>query len=250
MLDEFEEDDRRRQAARFRRVEFGHRAEGHAIIMMTCRGRGELRERALNSIGNPRRYCTLVCDGHEAIQPRRWWARDFPTPEPVGQAQTFFHALRLAKVTPWFTRLTLLEDDIVVAKSFLDYVDTTEIPDDVSMVSWFHQLAPNPPQPPRTWTIAPAREHSCNQAITMTAKTVRALLASEQLKTWAEPHGADMLIGQVMPDALVAYHFPNIVDHVGGDASFVGNTGARRSPTFVGEDFDAYDLAADLTRTP
>ena len=44
----------------------------------------------------------------------------------------------------------------------------------------------------------------------------------------------------------VAYHFPNIVDHVGGDSSLTGNTGPRHSCTFVGESFDALDL----TRTP
>jgi hypothetical protein len=242
--DECEADDQRRQRERFRPVERARREDGHAIIMMTCKGRGSLRERALSSIGDPRRSCTLVCDGHEAIYPRRWWTRDYPTSKPVGQAQTFFHALKLATAEPGFTKLTLLEDDIVVARSFLDYVDTTKIPDDIVLVSWFNRFVPHPVSTSTRWMIDRAVNHIGNMAITMPASTVYALLVSPKLKAWSEPHGADVLLGQVMPDALVAHHFPNIIDHVGGNASCVGNTGARDSPTFVGENFDALDLTA------
>lgn len=211
---------------RFRHVKYTHRYPGHITVVMTCAGREALFERtweSLNLAGAARMY---------SMTDR---AR-------IGQAQTFFHALELAACQPDFERVTILEDDLIAVRRAMLYIAHTEFDDDIAMYSWFHQLAPNPLQRGPVWMIERAADHSCNQAITMSAKTVHALLDSPQRKAWPTPHGADMLIGQVMPDAKVAYHFPNLVDHVGGDLSLVGNTGARRSLTFPGEAFDAYDL--------
>lgn len=224
--DVFELDDLRRQDARFRSVEWTHRRHGHITVIMTCAGREALFERTWKSLELDLMY-------------RMYSMKDL---ERAGQAATFFRALELAAEQPDFERVTILEDDLVGARRALLYAAHTVYDDDVAMHSWFHQLSPNPPQQGAKWMIDRAANHSCNQAITMPASTVHALLDSVRRTPWTEPHGADMLIGQVMPDAKVAYHFPNLVDHVGGDSSLVGNTGARRSSTFPGEHFDAYDL--------
>ena len=226
MIDEFEEDDRRRQAARFRPVKYTHRLNGHITVLMTCVGREALLERTWASLalsGAARMYS--VTDRNR-----------------LGQAATFFHALELAARQPDFERVTILEDDLIAVRRAMLYIAHTVFDDDIALHSWFHQLAPNPPQPGPVWMVEQAEHFSCNQAITMPAKTVHALLDSPQRKSWSSLHGADMLIGQVMPRAKVAYHFPNLVDHVGGEHSLVGNTGARCSSTFPGEAFDAYDL--------
>lgn len=227
--DEYELDDLRQQRERFRPVEWKSRNQGLITVIMTCVGREALFDRTWKSLQLDDMF-------------RMYSVKDL---ECVGQAATFFHSLELAAAQPDFERVTLLEDDLIGARRAMLYIAHAVLDDDIAMHSWFHQLAPNPPQRGAKWMIGPAREFSCNQAITMPAKTVHALLNSPQRKNWSTPHGADMLIGQVMPDAKVAYHFPNLIDHVGGDSSLVGNTGVRRSPTFVGEDFDAYDLTRD-----
>ena len=226
MIDEFEEDDLRRQAERFRPVKYTHRRNGHITVIMTCLGREELFERTWKS---------LALGGAA----RMYSVKDL---ERRGQATTFFHALKLAAKQPDFERVTLLEDDLIGVRRALLYIAHTEFDDDIALHAWFNQLAPNPPQRGPVWMIEQAEYFSCNQAITMPASTVHALLDSQQLKNWSEPHGADLLIGQVLPDAKVAYHFPNLIDHVGGGESLVGSVGLRRSSTFPGEYFDAYDL--------
>ncbi len=226
--EECEADDRARQAARFRPVERAEFDPGHIAAWMSCPGREEALGRTLDSL-------------HWRTWPgKRTYAKDVNPPR--GQAQTFFELLARAWQTPGFTYLTMFEDDLAAAENALLYIATTKIPDDVAMVSWFHRFAPNPPQAITTWMIGPAHEFSHQQAITLPAKTVKALLASKELREWSEPHAGDMLIGQVMPDADVAYHFPNIVQHEEGEASLTGNVGSRRSCTFVGESFDAFDL--------
>lgn len=225
--EECEADDRARQAARFRPVERAEAVDGHLFMMMTCYGREKSFERSRKSLGfSGGPYPTSFVSDNKL----------------QGQAETFFRALRKAAAWPGLRYLTLFEDDVVGARKARQYIATTRFPEGVAMVSWFHRLSPNPPQVGATWMIGPAHEFSHQQGITLPARTVYLLLASQQLKKWSERHGADMLIGLVMPEAKVAYHFPNIIDHVEGDASLTGNTGPRRSATFVGEGFDAFDL--------
>jgi hypothetical protein len=225
--EELEADDRARQAARFRPVERVEASDGHMFMMMTCPGREESFDRSRKSLGfSGGPYPTSFVSDNKL----------------QGQAETFFRALRKAAVWPGMRYLTLFEDDVVAAKNARKYIATTKFPEGAVMVSWFHRLVPMPLSKDARWMFEPAQAFAHQQAVTFPAATVHALWASPQLKNWSEPHGADALIGLVMPEAKVAYHFPNIVDHVGGNASMVGNTGARDSLTFVGEAFDALDL--------
>lgn len=165
--------------------------------------------------------------------------------EPVrGQAQTFFRALRWATAVQNFTALTLLEDDVVLAKNALDYIATTKIDDDLGFISWFSIYRHDGPRIPPLLHCIEARDYQFNQAITFPARTVHELLASDALKNWSEPHGADRIYKGVFPDRKVAIHYPNLVQHVGGRNSLVGNNdhGPRESMTFIGEDFDALSM--------
>ena len=140
-----------------------------------------------------------------------------------------------------FTALTLLEDDIVLAKNALDYIATTRIDDDLGFISWFSVYSYDGPRIPPLLHCIPACDYQFNQAITFPARTVHELLASDALKNWSEPHGADRIYKDVFPDRKVAIHYPNLVQHVGGTESLVGNNdhGPRESLTFIGEDVDA-----------
>ena len=160
-----------------------------------------------------------------------------------GQAKTFFRALAAAAGTSGFTALTLLEDDVILAKNALDYIATTKIDDDLAFVSWFSVGRYSGPRLPPVLDCFRARDYMFNQAITFPARTVHELLASDALKNWSEPHGADRIYKDVFPDRLVAVHYPNLVQHIGGAQSLVGNNdhGPRTSPTF-GQVADALDL--------
>jgi hypothetical protein len=163
-------------------------------------------------------------------------------PGDHGQAQTFFAALRAAAACPGFTALTLFEDDVVVAKNMLDYVSTFELVDDLALVSWFCRRRPYAQVTTPHLEVENAHSFAYNQATTMSASTVVTLLASDQIRRWPTKHGADTLIGKAMRKSKVAYHFPNLVDHIGGGRSVVGSVGLQRSSTFVGEDFDVMKL--------
>lgn len=203
----------------------------HLLLVMTCRGReaffGPLWERMQDEWFDDI-LVAAVMDTTGA-----------------GQAKTFFRALQLAvDYVPNLTALTLLEDDVVLAENALDYIATTKIDDDLAFISWFSVDHYSGPRLSPTLDCIPARDYMFNQAITFPARTVHELLASDALKNWSELHGADRIYKDVFPDRLVAVHYPNLVQHVGGTQSLVGNNshGLRTSPTFIGQDADALAL--------
>ncbi|HEV3059595.1 MAG TPA: hypothetical protein VGY48_15200 [Vicinamibacterales bacterium] len=234
MIDEFEEDDRRRQAARFRPVRHAPADTGHMFVMMSCPGREDVTKRT---------NASLVAGGlREWTGPVSFFSDD----KRRGQAAAFFDVLRVAEATSGVHTLTLVEDDIAVAKNALTYISTTKLEEDVALTSWFYQQIPATRPVGHYFYIDKAAVFSCNQAITMPMQTIRTLLASDILKTWKDRHLGDMIFSRVMPEANVAYHFPGLVQHTGVGRSmadtpleFVTPGG---SPTFVGEDFDAFDL--------
>lgn len=222
--------------------------EGHALAIMSCEGRGRFLERTYASLLRAglswwRGRKLLVFDGSA---PRETWPgwQISASQTRLGQAQTFFRALREAASSPTLTALTLLEDDIVLARNALDYIAATVIDEDLGLLSWFATDTCVVPRVPPIISCYPARRYQFNQAITLPAAVVRELLGSVALQTWGEPHGADRVYGLAFPDRPVGVHYPNLVQHVGGLASSVGNNshGERVSPTFIGEDADAFKL--------
>jgi hypothetical protein len=208
---------------------------GHVLAVMTVRGRNI--PRATTSIMR----ALLTWD---AWKGRHRLLTDGDNCPLEGQAKTFFRALHWAAQISNLTALTLLEDDVVLAKNALDYIATTRIDPDLAFVSWFSIDSYLGPRLLPLLHCVDARDYQYNQAITFPARTVHELLASDALKNWSEPHGADRIYKDVFPDRKVGIHYPNLVQHVGGTASLVGNNhqGARTSPTFIGEGADALAL--------
>lgn len=204
---------------------------GHIVIVQSCRGREQLYARTEESLfeagAGPWLNLTVDYSGE-------------------GQAKTFFRILEQASKTQGFTALTLFEDDIALARNAFSYIATTKIDDDLAFISWFSPYSYVGRRLPPLLSCIPARDYQFNQAITFPARTVHELLASDALKNWSEPHGADRIYKDVFPDRKVAVHYPNLVQHVGGTDSMVGNNahGPRLSLTFIGEDADAFDLLA------
>jgi hypothetical protein len=194
-----------------------------------------------------------ICYPMKTILDEHWWQQWHGSTtievdrKHAGQAPTFFAILRWAAQRDPFTALTLLEDDVVLAKNALDYIATTRIDQDLAFISWFSINSYLGPRLPPLLHCIEARDYQYNQAITFPARTVHELLASDALKNWSQPHGADCIYRDVFPDKKVAVHYPNLVQHVGGAASLVGNThqGPRTSPTFIGEDADALALVEE-----
>jgi hypothetical protein len=160
-----------------------------------------------------------------------------------GQAKTFFAAMRVAAACPDFSALTLFEDDVVVSRNALDYISQVVVDPDIALVSWFCRRGQLTDTTVPHLEIGGTKDFAYNQAITMPAATVRALVDSEAARTWPGLHGADTLVGKVMTDGKVAYHFPNLADHVDGGKSLVGSFGRRKSSTFLGENADALALS-------
>lgn len=167
-----------------------------------------------------------------------WW--EVVSLPKRGQAQTFFSVLRAASNRS--CALTMFEGDVVLPRNALPYIATAVLDPDIVLASWFHRLGPRVPTVDPHWHVEHASMFSCNQGITVSRAAIRRLLDSSALRDWSEPHGADMIFSRVMPQARVAHHFPNFVQHTGGAESLVGNVEPRTSPTFVGEDFDALML--------
>jgi hypothetical protein len=215
-------------------------SDKHVLAVMTCEGREEFQQRLYGSLlGAGLRWWRgpkiLVSDG--APPQPAWPGWKVYSHDRVGQAQTFFRVLREAARVPNLESLTMLEDDVILAKGALDYIATTEIDYDLQFVSWFSDEQCLIPMARPLLSVISAGEFQFNQAITFPAETVRDLLGSEALQTWGEPHGADRVYARAWPLAKVAVHYPNLVQHVGGLDSAVGNNshGERTSPTYDGK---------------
>lgn len=202
---------------------------GHIVIVQTCQGREQSYARTEDSLFKA------------GAGP---WLNVFSDSSGAGQAKTFFHILERATKHNGFTALTIFEDDIVLARNAFSYIATTRIDDDLAFISWFSINSYLGPRLSPLLYCIEARDYQFNQAITFPARTVHELLASDALKNWSEPHGADRIYAKVFPGKKVAVHYPNLVQHVGGAESLVGNNhqGMRTSPSFIGEDADAFGL--------
>ena len=202
---------------------------GHLMFVQTCRGRENLYARTEDSLFEA------------GAGP---WLNRFEDVLGQGQARTFFRILETAAAHRGLSMLTIFEDDIVLARNAFSYIATTKIDSDLAFVSWFSIYHYAGPRLLPLLHCIEARDYQFNQAITFPARTVHELLASDALKNWSEPHGADRIYKDVFPDRKVGIHYPSLVQHVGGTESLVGNNdhGPRTSPTFIGEDADALAL--------
>src|SRR5262249_20359537 len=104
-----------------------------------------------------------------------------------GQAKTFFRAMRLAREIRGFRRMTLFEDDVVVARNMIDYAARVRL-DRIALVAWYTPHWPFAPIVGPGLLLRPAKLFWGNQGITMPASTVHALLDSPECRDWSEPH--------------------------------------------------------------
>jgi hypothetical protein len=178
------------------------------------------------------------------VDPLRYGWNVFARTSREGQARTFFRLLRTVAAWSGFTALTLLEDDVVLARSALDYIATVDV-GDLAFLAWINFDVQVPWGAGRPSIIeAPITRYRSNAALTLPAATVRAVLASPAVVNWQGMHGADSVYWG-LSNTRCGVHYPSLAQHV-GEVSSVGDTrlDARVDRNFVGEDFDTNTLGA------
>jgi hypothetical protein len=218
---------------------------GPAVLaLMTAPRRESLLEGTLRSLAGaglerwkgPR---LVVADGYAPAIPG--W-RVETSQETQGSMRTLLRLLRIvAHEYPGYA-LVSFQDDVVLARNALDYIATVVLDSDLALITWFN--INDLPLPGPRLLVRETVRFDCGQGMTVPASTIATVLASDVGDTWPRRHGCDKLFGAVMPKSLYGIHVPDIVQHVGGLNSAMGNEflGARMSPTFIGEDTDALNL--------
>lgn len=193
--------------------------EDHVLVVMTCDRTPAYLAATIQSLENAglerwegSRF--IVADGYTPLVPG-WLVS--PSVECCGNAATFLRALKLVvDVVPYFSKLTLIEDDVRLARNALDYIVGVDMRG-LLFVSWYSSLLPQFPGARGIFDIVLARTFFGNQAITLGEKTVRAVLRG--IDAWPSRHNADRIVGTVLPDHRVGIHRPNLVQHTGVQSS-------------------------------
>lgn len=177
----------------------------------------------------------IVSDGC-APQVPGW--ETFGSTEVLGSMRTLLRLLCIMVAEYPNHTLLSFQDDVVLPRNGLDYIARTIVPDGVALLSWFSMF--DLPVRGPALGVFPLPLFDCGQGITVPPTTIATVVASGVAETWPRKHGCDRLFGAAMPDALYAIHYPNLVQHIGGLNSAMGNEylGARMSPSFIGEDAD------------
>jgi hypothetical protein len=169
--------------------------------------------------------------------------------------------LRVAlALDPKLEAVTVIEDDVAFCRNFLLYLSSVELPSDAAFVTWYthpydysykparpQMLHPSESKTP-LWAFRPSRFFILSQCCTLPRRTVDRLLDCPHVtESWHKRNGRDEMIAWALGDALYATHFPILTQHTGGLNSAVllptdQSEGARSSPFFVGEEFDALSL--------
>lgn len=230
----------------------------------------------------------LSCDGlldKTTAEKDEWHV--FQTTRQQGCARAFARTLRIAlAVDPDLERLTFLEDDVELCYNSLSYMSNIAVPDDVAFLTWFtydydwsdprHEIMQPAPalvahrEQRGILACRSTRFFILTQACTFPRRTVELLLSCPELsRYWPRRDGHDQMISWALGDASHAAHFPILVQHTGGlnsavrlDRNAVDNQldphlrgpkittqdGERRSPHYVGRDFDALSLLPNMKR--
>jgi hypothetical protein len=245
----------------------------HALVVQTAPRSNDELEATLESlrIAGSDRWAgpRLVSSDGPMIgrHPTSWPV--FEGPQQLGSARAFVRSLRLALALDVdLEHLTFVEDDVSASTNALDYVARTEIPGDVSLITWFtydydfstprHQRLGPHPSASRQAVLAcrSTRYFILTQACTLTRATIdRILLCPAASEHWPKTHAHDELISWAIGDSLYATHFPILFQHRGGLDSAVTlashllppdagdpQSGDRTSPYYAGDSFDALSL--------
>lgn len=174
----------------------------------------------------------ITADGLE-VEADGWATRSWWEGGPVGSVRAFLRLLEDIVVRwPQAETVTVLEDDVRLARGALDYIWGTDI-SEVAFVSWF---AADLPLPGPRLAIHPSRHFSGSQALTIPMGEVLRILRSPIGATWPVPHLKDGFIREAVGlDRPYGIHHPHLVQHIGGLSSAIGNDrlGPRVSRDFV-----------------
>ena len=176
---------------------------------------------------------------------------------PLGSAKSFVALLRRAlEIDPKLEFLTYLQDDIVLSRNSLDYISQIAIPRELSLVSWFNTDWHKPDfTPPAILGCRPTRFFIRSQGMTVARFAIDSMLYCHMVTNWPKLDGCDAMPAWALADIPYADHYPSLVQHTEGFNSACNRTlqqhkqtsrcphkGARISPSFMGEEFDALSL--------
>lgn len=196
----------------------------------------------------------IVSDGCTPPTPEGWILNAGPPP-PAGSSRTFMRLLRAAiQAAPDLSRLTYLQDDVILCKNTLDYINKIRLDDDVSFISWYSTWSTwNEAENSRLPLLKLGR-NACfggNQAITIPRSTIDILLPFLESGAWPYRSSSDRVFAATMKNGMFAAHYPVIVQHIASASSNSICTprhhGEWKSMQFTGIEFDALSLMASIS---
>ena len=210
-------------------------------IQTAPRPRGNSLRRTVASLGEWNGPRLIVADG---CRPEiTGWAIDASGTQE-GSSSNLLRLLHgVATRWPGFTRLILLQDDVILALNALEYMSQLAIPEDVGWVAMFAEMWSGWGAGwPRLGVFGRHQRFYDSQCVIMPRNTVLDLLDCRGERPWNRIHGCDLMFNMLgMPFAV---HVPNLADHMEGLNSACEHEalGERRSPNFPGTGFDALTL--------
>lgn len=152
----------------------------------------------------------------------------------AGQLKAMWGAFELALERD-VDLLTFLEDDILVCKNGLSFIQTVAVPDRLAFVSWYSYLR-LPPDLNEIAITNPNGRYSFLGAcgFTVPKRTLRVLVDGRSSVKWPWDRIGDGLMSHILKGQSFGVYVPNLVQHVGYVSSFGGNglSRSRMSPTF------------------
>lgn len=152
--------------------------------------------------------------------------------------------------------LTVLENDLALARNAFTVFGRTRVPDDLALVTWFRHLPIErlffPPPCPAIvrlpFNTRPGKGRFSNtQAFTLPARTVRRLLAQPAAFTdWTRRPFVDNLLGRLLDGDLYGVVLPCIVEHIGVRSAYGWDSSAITAVETIAPDGDALTIATNL----
>jgi len=165
------------------------------------------------------------------------------TPTKLGNARTYLRIIHAAVAEIAEDRLDgllLVEDDVVLCKNALPYVQRLAVPERTASIAIY---SPIDPKLDKALLKMSSTFWSGNCAVLLTAAALAAIAASPVVAAWPRTNGADEIAAYGANTMNFLHHVPSLAQHI-GDVSSMGHGRIRRSPTFRGEEFDAMSLWA------
>ncbi len=139
--------------------------------------------------------------------------------------------------------ILFFEDDILLSKNCLEYIQKIGCPEPYSYISWYDGLFKPTIVVPKIWNIDGSEIISC-QARTIPIRTIEYLCKYRYSDQW-EPRymsGSDAVMAKALKGKLAGIHVPSLVQHIGEESLVMPEGSAlmdyRVSATWKGEEFD------------